>query len=315
MVNSLFESQSFQPNRLWRNRHLQTISRGLLRSGLRPSWRKIHLSTDYGDSLSVDVTAPEGPVRRRVLLLHGLTGCSGASPTPEVATILCGHGVESWALNLRGADRRVPDIPRLYHAGCSDDLEAIFSQLPQDLPWIFVGYSLGANLLLKWLGENPDRELPGAKALAISSPFEIGEVAANLEKSFVTKCYRFVLIHRLKSIVRRFADRYPCVLSHETISNCRTFYDFDQQITAPIHGFDGAEDYWRRCSSAQFLPSITIPTTLLHAKDDPFQPRPPTQVENDHLNWELYSHGGHLGFQQSWAGDWLVERIVQFALG
>lgn len=240
------------------------------------------------------------------------TGCSNASPIPEASRILRGLGVEPWALNLRGVAGTTPDIPKLYHAGCSEDLESVFWQLPQDRPWRLIGFSLGANLLLKWLAEL-GRPLPEASALAVSCPYDLAACAANLERSPITRVYRRVLISRLNKLVGRFARRYPETLSPETLKQCHTFFDFDELVTAPIHGFEGAADYWRRNSSMFFLDKILTDTTLLHAADDPFQIDPPVHLGSQNITWELHRFGGHLGFQMGLRQDWLVERIADFA--
>lgn len=275
-------------------------------------WQRYRLATDHGDQLSLDSLAAQGVPRARLLVLHGITGCSGASPIPDVAARLAPLGVETHVLHLRGADRVCPTIPRLYHAGCSDDLESVFGQLPQDLPWRIVGFSLGANLLLKWLGER--RSIPGVSALAVSCPFDLAQCADNLERSFMTRLYRYVMIARLKALVQPFTIRFPDALAAGTLEACRTFYDFDESITAKLHGFQGADHYWTECSAIGFLESIRTPTTILHSTDDPFQGEPPVHIANDALTWEVYQHGGHLGFQESWKRDWLVERIVAHAL-
>ena len=246
-------SDMFHPRLCWRNAHLQTITRGLLKISPKIPWHRVHLQTDHGDYLSLDSLTPVGPIQARLLVLHGLTGCSGASPIAELALELAQHGVETWALNLRGADRVRPTVPRLYHAGCTDDLEAVFRQLPQDLPWRFVGFSLGANLLLKWLGEEGGKRIPGARAMAVSCPYDLAQCSANLEKTWITRCYRFVLVERLKTIVRDFLKGHPGTLDPASLRECRTFFDFDENITAPLHGFAGAHDYWARNSLASLL--------------------------------------------------------------
>jgi uncharacterized protein len=308
----LSNAETFEPHPLWRGSHLQTVSRGLFRVAPRISWTRIKLLSDYGDYLNVDMYPAEGLPATRLLLLHGLTGCSGVSPIPELALGLSAHGVETWALNLRGADQESPSIPRLYHAGCSEDLDAVFRQLPQDTPWRFVGFSMGANLLLKWLGEDGGRTIPGAKAMAVSNPYDLAEVSANLEKTAMNRCYRLYLLQRLKLIVKRFDQAHPGVVDMSVVKSCRTFFEFDDNVTGPLHGFDGAQDYWERNSSTRFLSQIRVKTLLLHAIDDPFQPEPPRHVQNRKLEWEIHRHGGHLGFQERWKHDWLLWRIMDF---
>jgi predicted alpha/beta-fold hydrolase len=191
-------------------------------------------------------------------------------------------------------------------------LEAVFRQLPQDRPWRFIGFSLGANLLLKWLGES--QAIPGAAALAVSCPFDLAECAHNLEQSAMARLYRFVMIRRLKALVGPFSARFPEALASDTLKACRTFFDFDETITARLHGFEGAKHYWEVCSSVRFMPKIATPTTLLHSTDDPFQRRPPVHIQNPLLRWEIYPYGGHLGFQETWSKDWFLERLVAHAL-
>lgn len=222
-------------------------------------------------------------------------------------------GIEVWALNFRGADGKISEIPRLYHAGCSDDLEAIFSQLPRDLPWALVGFSLGANVLLKWLGEH-QQALPNTRALAVSCPFDLAQCCRNLEVSFLTRLYRRVLMRDLKSMATAFVAEHPAYRPSKPVHQWSAFYDIDQYLTAPLHGFDDAHDYWKRCSSSQFLASINTSTVILHAQDDPFQPAPPVGIRNQNIRWELTSTGGHLGFVGGLRTDWLVDRVTDFAI-
>lgn len=303
----------FCPSGIWTNPHLQTASRGLLRWPPKVPWQRQYLRTCYGDALSVDVLASAVPAKCRLLFLHGLTGCSGASPIPEVASAVRGAGVETWALNLRGADRTCPEIPRLYHAGCTEDLDSVFEQMPQDLPWRFVGFSLGANLLLKWLGEKGNLVGEEAWALAVSCPFDLAQCSRGLEQTLTGRLYRAFLVRRLKDILKPFMKRYPGVLDKTAVKRARTFWDFDENITSPLHGFAGADDYWARNSSVRFLSGIRVPTILLHALDDPFQPNPPMDQNNPLLAWEVYPGGGHMGFQDRWTPDWLTTRISNFA--
>ena len=303
---------TFQPDLLWQNQHLQTTYRGIFRRSPTVGWLGKKVLSEYGDYLDLDCCLAQGKPSLRLLVLHGITGCSGASPIPDLALGLSTLGVETWALNLRGSQGQKPQIPRLYHAGCSEEVEAIFNQLPQDLPWRFLGISLGANLLLKWLGEDGGRQLSGAKAMVVSCPFDLAECSANLERTAMTRLYRLVLIRRLKVIVKSLLAAHPNALDWQKVAGCRTFFDFDEHVTAPLHGFDGAWDYWNRNSSFQFLTSIKIPTLLLHAWDDPFQPKPPDHIRTQNLHWEIYQNGGHVGFQESFSRDWLVSRIVRF---
>ncbi len=293
--------------------HRQTIAGSLLRRAPRLNWKRQYLMSAHGDSLSVDILpSSTGPARKRLLILHGLTGNSHSSPVPQIARQASTQGVESWALNFRGADGFAPEIPRLYHAGCSDDLEAVVACLPDDLPWCFVGFSLGGNVLLKWLGESPERQLPGLKAMTVSCPFDLAQCARNLESDPINRVYRWVLMRKLKSLAHRFALRHPQVADLDAIAKMRTFHDIDNDLIAPLHGFQSAQDYWHRCSSARVLLKIRTPTLIVHALDDPFLPDVP-QVRNSHLDWLLTSTGGHLGFIDGRRKDWLVHCVTRYA--
>lgn len=233
---------------------------------------------------------------------------------PQIAKRLSPLGVESWALNFRGADGSAPEIPRLYHAGCSEDLQAAFLGLPQDKPWVFVGFSMGANILFKWLGSEPVGRLEDARALGISCPYDLKQCCENLEKTWLCRRYRDYLVGRLKRTVMRMLAAHPGALCEQAVRGCRTFQEFDDRVTGPLHGFADAEEYWMENGSIRYLANIEVPTTLLHALDDPFQPSPPKWIRSDFLDWEIMSTGGHLGFLSTWRNDWLVERIAHFVL-
>lgn len=301
----------FEPPRLYRGGHRQTLAGALLRRAPQLPVKRVSIPSAYDDHLTIDVLVPGGWTGGRLLLLHGLTGNSQASPLPQIARRSAQLGVETWCLNFRGADGRTPSIPRLYHAGCSDDLEAVFCRLPQDKPWVVAGFSLGANVLLKWLGEGPS--IAPRAAMAVSCPFDLQACSTHLEADFLARCYRFVLMQNLKKLARAFLGHYPDWKPSYPVEHWTSFYDIDQHLTAPLHGFHSAYDYWDRCSSSPFLDRITTPTVILHAQDDPFQPNPPVHIQNPFLKWELPDSGGHLGFIQGPGQDWLVERVARYA--
>lgn len=302
----------FQPSPLWHGGHRQTVAGFVLRRAPKLPWQRVYLASAHGDALSLDILSCSQAPQSRLLLLHGLTGNSQASPIPQIARYASQHGIETWALNFRGADGQTPEIPRLYHAGCSDDLAAIVSQLPQDLPWTMLGFSLGANVLLKWLGE---QKVEGVRAMAVSCPFDLAQCAQYLEKDPITRLYRRVLMRNLKAMASSFIKHHPEYQPGLPIKKWCSFYDIDQYLTAPLHGFEDAQDYWNRCSSVSFLEEIVSETLILHAQDDPFQPTPPIQTINPYLRWELPVTGGHVGFLGGFRDDWLVRRAVEFASG
>lgn len=302
----------FDPPHIWRGGHRQTLAGALLRRAPRLPAKRLTFASAYGDRLSLDVLAARGgDPQGRLLLLHGLTGNSQASPIPQIARRCSELEIETWCLNFRGADGLCPTIPKLYHAGCSEDLEAVFTQLPQDRPWVVAGFSLGANVLLKWLGEGP--EIKPTAALAASCPFDLRTCAIQLESNIMNRCYRAVLMRNLKRLARTFLRGYPELSPSHPLERWTTFYDIDQHLTAPLHGFRDAYDYWEKCSSSRFLSRIATPSLVLHARDDPFQPYPPVEQQNPYINWATPETGGHLGFMNGLSGDWLVEKVARYS--
>ncbi|MCA9791787.1 MAG: hypothetical protein KC910_08325 [Candidatus Eremiobacteraeota bacterium] len=186
-------------------------------------------------------------------------------------------------------------------------------QLTPGPPLFLAGFSLGANILLKWLGERGN-DLPETVvgACAVCSPLSLEACAARLEAEPMSRLYRWALIFRLKHLARAFARRHPGQLDDSQLHKIRTFWQFDEWITAPLHGYLNARDYWDRCSSLRFLDGVRRPTLLLNAVDDPFlDPRllPP---ETAWVKTEFPLHGGHLGFVPRGGFDWLESRLLSF---
>jgi hypothetical protein len=194
---------------------------------------------------------------------------------------------------------------RFYHSGETGDLDLVLRHVLQEFPrdtFVLAGVSLGGNVVLKWLGERGD-DIPGrvAAAVAISVPFDLARSSRRINTGF-SRLYQRVF---LKTLLRKAADirsRHPDLLVDVNLRAISTMWDFDDKVTAPIHGFAGAQDYYTRSSSLRWLDRIRIPTLLLGAADDPFLPadvlRDVQRVAdgNKVLNTEFVRHGGHAGF-------------------
>jgi hypothetical protein len=184
-------------------------------------------------------------------------------------------------------------------------------------PLAAVGYSLGGNVLLKWLGET-GATTPLRAAAAVSVPFLLADSATRLEQGF-SRLYQWSLVRRLRKVTIEKNRRRPLPIDVENIHRFRTFRQFDEHVTAPLHGFDGADHYYRVASSRQYLSGIRLPTLILHSRDDPFMtpdtaPAPGEMSASTVL--EMYPAGGHVGFVGGpwpWqARYWLEERIPSF---
>jgi predicted alpha/beta-fold hydrolase len=188
-----------------------------------------------------------------------------------------------------------------------------------ETPLMAVAYSLGGNVLLKWLGESRTRN-PLSAAVAVSIPFELGAAADSMEAGF-SRIYQWYLVRKLKKAVNaKMANgSFELSLPEAELDRLRTFREFDGAVTAPMHGFQSAQDYYKRCSSRQFVAQIETPTLVLHSADDPRMHSgiiPPPEERSAHVRFEISQNGGHVGFVSGdwpWASQyWLEDRIPDF---
>jgi hypothetical protein len=267
-----------------------------------------------GDFLDLVWTGPaEGPV---VIVLHGLEGSLRSHYAAGLMALLARRGYRAAFLHFRNT-REPNRLPRSYHSGETGDLAHLVGHVTARTgrsAFAAVGYSLGGNVLLKWLGEN-GADAPLGTAVAVSVPFDLGE-AANRMAQGASRLYQWQLVGSLCRSYRRKFARMPSPLTVD-LRRLRTFRQFDDAVTAPLHGFAGVDDYYGRSSSRPFLARIRVPTLLLHSRDDPFMwpHTPPTSGQlSPSVRLELSEHGGHVGFVNGpcpWRPRWwLEERIV-----
>jgi len=306
----------FNPSPLLRHPHVQTVLGTLLRSTVRVATRRERLETPDGDFLDLDwvPTASTGPV---VLVIHGLAGSSASGCVQSTLRSLQALPVRPVAMNFRGCSGQPNRTDVLYHSGKSDDLgivvQRLLSEGEEDL--LLVGFSMGGNVLLKWLGEQGDRVPPRVRAaLAMSVPYQLQPCARYLEKDPLSRFYRWLLVRTLRERILDLLNRFPGRLDRERVLQARTFEDFDEHVTAPLHGFAGARDYYARCSSAPFLQRIRCRTVLIGARDDPFLPAEalPHLEPNPWVGAEFHPHGGHVGFVGPGLNLWAEARIRRF---
>ncbi|MEP6654596.1 MAG: alpha/beta fold hydrolase [Myxococcales bacterium] len=293
--------------------HLQTIWARIARSRELVRFEREILPTPDGDELVLDHLA--GPSSTpRVLLLHGLEGSAHSWHTQGLALLVKQAGWRATALNFRScavvARQPLPNRrPRLYHSGDTADLELVVRTLigrQPETPLFALGFSLGGNVLLKWLGEQGPTSVIRAAAV-ISVPYDLAAASAHLEQ----RGGRFYVRHFLKKLrpkALHLLARFPAETAHldaERIRGATTFRDFDDCITAPLHGFAGAEDYYQRSSSLNYLSRIAVPTLCISSNDDPFYParaiEPARRVASPAVTFAVTPWGGHVGFV---AGRW-----------
>jgi len=298
--------------------HAQTLWPSLMR---RPV--DIELTTErltLPDEDFIDLAWTKGYSDKIVIVLHGLEGSIDSSYARGILAAIGKHGWHGVLMQFRGCSGEHNLKDRSYHSGETGDLRYLIETLRKRYPHSIlcaVGFSLGGNALLKYLGEYKDNTLLKA-ASAISVPYLLSYSAAKLEKGF-SRLYQRHLINRLvNKTLSKFQDRQAPV-DIANINKWNTFKSFDHHITAPIHGFKSVDDYYEQSSSRQYLKHITIPTLLIHSRDDPFMSEEsiPNQDDlSDSLTLELSNHGGHVGFisgNTPWnAIYWLEERIPEF---
>lgn len=283
--------------------HRQTLAAALL-PGPRVPLSRERVELPDGDFVDLDWHRDaHGPA---VLVLHGLEGDSGSAYVRRLLAALARHGRRGVALNARGRSGVPNRLPRSYTAGDTDDLAQVVRLLRdrEGRAPAAVGYSLGANRLLKYLGET-GAHAGLAAAVAVSPPFELGRAADRLAHGR-SRLYQWLLLRSLRAGYRAKHAQFPDALpiAAAALDGLRDFRAFDDRVTAPLHGYTGVEDYYRRCSCRQYLGTIAVPTLILHARDDPFlyPDAIPTAGElSAAVSLELADHGGHVGFI---AGAW-----------
>jgi hypothetical protein len=230
------------------------------------------------------------------------------------------RGWRSVVLHFRGCGGQPGRLPRTYHPGDTGDFAFVVATLRRrefHTPLAAVGYSLGGNALLKWLGR-PDGITPLKAAVAVSVPFLLSDTVERMQHGF-SRLYQWLLLRSLRNAIERKRRRVPLPLKVQDLSTLKNFRDFDENVTAPLHGFEGADHIYADASARQYLRGILIPTLLLHARDDPFMTAssvPQPEELSESVTLELSAHGGHVGFVTGncpWcARYWLEERIPEY---
>ena len=309
----------YRPARWLFGPNLMTIFGTLLRRGPRLPLRRERWELSDGDF--VDVDRLEGPAGAPLLVaLHGLEGSSSAHYMLGLLEEARLRGWRGLALNFRGCSGDLNRLLRSYHSGETGDLNELIQRVRGEADRIVLaGCSLGGNVLVKWLGEQGDSAPPQIRAAAaISVPFDLAACARTLDgPGFWRWIYRTRFLRTLKRKSLLKQARFPAALNAERVRSAATLFEFDGAVTAAVHGFASAPDYYARSSSGQFVGRVRVPLLLLSAEDDPFIPAEtlPRTVQNAQVTQEIWPHGGHLGFVEGppWRPRFYAERrAVEF---
>jgi len=316
----------FNPSFPLNNKHLQTLYAPLFRKQAKPKVEKERFNLADGDFVECywlnEKPKDERPI---VILFHGLAGSFESPYIQGVMRALAKEGFASVLMHFRGCSGKPNLLPRSYHSGDTADAKAWIEHLHENYPQsslYAVGYSIGGNMLLKLLGEEREKTLIKA-AISVSAPMDLAVCAEVITKGF-SRNYEKHLLKPLQATLEKKFETHEMSqllkLKKEEIANIETIKAFDEHYTAPMHGFNSAEEYYQKCSAKQFLKDIATPTLIIHALDDPFMDERvlPTKEEMAScVTLELTQHGGHVGFVSGGLFKpkyWLEERIVEWFL-
>jgi predicted alpha/beta-fold hydrolase len=284
-----------------------TVFASVARPFPRPRGRRERWELPDGDFVDVDRYAPSpaAPGAPLLVVLHGLEGSSRAPYVRGLVALALARGVGAAALNFRGCSGEPNRLARSYHSGETADLAAAIDRLAAEAPGrplLLCGFSLGGNVVVKYLGERGDALPPEVRAAAVVSvPFDLARSAAAIDgPGFWPLVYRERFLRRLRRKAAEKAARFPASLDAAAVRRARTFAAFDAAVTAPLHGFASAEAYWEASSSARFVAGVRRPLLALSAMDDPIVPADTLPLEaaraNPNVSLEVTPAGGHVAF-------------------
>lgn len=319
-AGSCMSSNQFKPAWWLPTPHLQTIWPVLCRGDIPDlQLERERLELPDGDFIDLDWTGrnKSGPL---VLILHGLEGSIESHYAKGMLYRISQEGWRGVFMHFRGCSGEPNRLPRYYHSGDTGDVDFVVHSILKrqpNTPVAVIGFSLGGNVLLKWLGETGNQN-PLKAAIAISVPFELQKAAHHICKGF-SKFYQWYFIRCLRERLATKFNLHQTIFDPSVLYEVHTMYDFDDKVTAPLHGFSGVEEYYSTSSSRQFLGKIQVPTLILHSKDDPFMSEeviPKPEELSSKITFELTQFGGHVGFvggKFPWAPEyWLEDRIPDY---
>ncbi len=314
---SLIKS-TYKPPFLFKNAHFNTIYKTLFYKKKITYQRKRILTPD-ADFLDLDFSTVGS--NTLVIAMHGLEGSSQSSYILSAIAYLNNNKIDCVALNFRGCSGEDNNHLQSYNSGKTDDLQTTIDYILEHYSYkniLLLGYSMGGNITLKYLGETKiiASEIKGA--IAISVPCDLKGSSYTLA-TWKNSIYmnRFLKTLKKKTVLK--INKFPKNnIDKEVVLKAKSFEDFDNAVTAPLFGYKNAEDYWDKCSCKQFIPSITTPTLLINALDDSFLSESCYPIEeaknHSYFKLEMPKYGGHVGFNTSIFGKdlfWSEKRVLK----
>ncbi|QJR80833.1 hydrolase [Alteromonas pelagimontana] len=313
----------FSAPRWARNRHVQTIWPRFLQRRLPLRFSMERLTLPDGDFVDLAWGPRPKKMTGIVALFHGLEGSIRSHYANDIMATLSINGWQVVMMHYRGCSGEPNRLARAYHSGETGDpaffLDTLSARFPT-IPKVALGFSLGGNMLLKLLGENPAQQwLQGA--IAVSAPLKLAECSQSINHGF-SRIYQKYLLRSMKSTLKqkmKYINYHELIsLTPDDVDAIHSFRAFDEKVTAPLHGFADAQDYYEKCSAYHFLSAIHCPTLLLHSVDDPFMNHLVIPKETElarAVTVEISDRGGHVGFMQGNPLNptvWLQQRVKRF---
>ena len=299
--------------------HLQTIYPAIWMRKPQVTYRRERWDTPDGDFIDVDFVDGQ-PGQPLLVLFHGLEGSSDSHYARALMAHVAACGWSGAVPHFRGCSGEANRAPRFYHSGDAQEIDWILRRLaePSRSPrgrLYAVGVSLGGNALLRWLGESQHEADFVDAACAISAPLDLAGGGAALSRG-LNLIYTRVFLQTLKPKCLHKLTQFPGLFDRETMLRARNLREFDNVVTAPLHGYRDTDDYWDRASARHVLPDITVPALVLNAKNDPFLPAQHLpQAASRFVTLDYPQYGGHVGFAIGGLPgrlNWLPERILHF---
>ncbi|MES2105956.1 MAG: alpha/beta fold hydrolase [Pseudomonadota bacterium] len=304
--------------------HLQTIYPALFIRKPEVNFRRERWDTPDGDFIDVDFVDGQ-PGQPFVVLFHGLEGSSDSHYARALMAMLQERGWSGAVPHFRGCSGELNNAPRFYHSGDAQEIDWIIRRLHLGYrsnhphgKFFASGVSLGGNAMLRWIGESQHQAEIIEAAVSISAPLDLAQGGASLSRG-INMLYTRMFLQTLKPKCLQKLEQFPGLFDREALIRAKDLYEFDNVITAPLHGYRNTEDYWDRASAKHILTDITVPTLVLNAQNDPFLP-------GEHLPrkasaaviLEYPEGGGHVGFAAGAVPgsiDWLPSKMLHFFEG
>lgn len=309
----------YRPSYLFRNYHISTIYTSVFRKVKDVEQHRERIELEDGDFLDIDWSYSAKKKSTKVLIiLHGLEGNAQRPYVTGLAKLFNNQGWDVAAMNFRGCSGEMNRLYRSYNAGASEDLKAVITEILSKQKYTQIalnGFSLGGNVVLKYLGEGNELPKELIAAVAISTPVDLAGSCQKLAES-KNSLYSKRFVKKLKEQLYLREGKFPKDLDRAKIDSCKTLVSIDDLYTSKAHGFKDAADYYSKSSALNFIKNIEIPTLLINAKNDEFLSEScyPVALAKSNSNFylELPEYGGHVGFLQKKEHTYTEERALEF---